>query len=70
MSQIEFFDLRLSPAEPHFPILFPIAIQSECFISFRKYNRHHYPTPKILLLIRDLTLRHSSDSCIIVWTFA
>ena len=28
--------LRLSPAEPHFPILFPILIQSECFISFRK----------------------------------
>ena len=28
--------IRLSPAEPHFPILFPIVVQSERFISFRK----------------------------------
>ena len=28
--------IRLSPAEPLFAILFPIVIQSECFISFRK----------------------------------
>ena len=28
--------LRLSPAEPHFPILFPILVQSDRFIFFRK----------------------------------
>ena len=27
---------RLSPAEPHFPILFPILVQSDRFIFFRK----------------------------------
>ena len=28
--------IRLSLAEPHFPFLFPIVVQSERFISFRK----------------------------------
>ena len=35
-SYLVLLELRLSPAEPHFPILFPIVIQSEFFISFRK----------------------------------
>ena len=30
------FTVRLSTADPHFTILFPIVIQSECYISFRK----------------------------------
>ena len=28
--------VRLSPAKPHFPILFPILVQSDRFIFFRK----------------------------------
>ena len=32
----ETVNLRLSPAEPHFPILFSILVQSDRFISFRK----------------------------------
>ena len=35
--------LRLSPAEPHFPILFPILVQSDCFIFLE--NRIHVVTP-------------------------
>ena len=31
-----FIVFRLSPAEPHFPILFPILVQSDGFIFFRK----------------------------------
>ena len=34
--QLKILFLRLSPAEPHFPILFPILVQSDRFISFRK----------------------------------
>ena len=34
MSDLLIYDLRLSPAEPHFPILFPILVQSDRFIFF------------------------------------
>ena len=34
---------RLSPAEPHFPILFPILVQSDRFIFLE--NRIHVVTP-------------------------
>ena len=44
-------------AEPHFPILFPIVVQSERFISFRKLNRHRHHTPKILLSVIPQTSR-------------
>ena len=31
-----YWQFRLSPAEPHFPILFPILVQSDRFIFFRR----------------------------------
>ena len=38
-----FVKLRLSPAEPHFPILFPILVQSDRFVFLE--NRIDVVTP-------------------------
>ena len=54
-----------------FPYSIPYSrLIRDCFIFFRKQNRRRHPTPKILLPIPDVTLRHSSDNHIFPQTFA